>query len=89
MSHFTVLVIGNDIDTQLEPFAEQDYDEKYGVFKDTEEENLEQFKSKEVDIVILSNGQKFSKYDKQFRVFDPKTMDNNESYPKDSTIIKG
>jgi len=42
MSHFTVLVIGDNPELQLEPF-EEEADKKYLVFKDIEEESLKEY----------------------------------------------
>lgn len=91
MSHFSVIVIGdvNDIDAQMAPYAEQDFEEQYGVFNDTEDENLEEYQNKDVDIVVLSDGSLFSKYDHKFRHFDSQRLSSDYVYPEDSVIRKG
>ncbi len=89
MSHFTVIVIGNDIEEQLEPYAEQDFDEKYGAFNDTEQESLEEYHNGEVEIVTLENGEKYSKYNQMFRDFNAKTFKTDYVFPKGSILSKG
>lgn len=89
MSHFTVIVIGNDVEEQLEPYAEQEFEEKYGVFKDTEEESLQEYLNGDVEIVTLSNGEKYSKYNQMFRDFNAKTFKKDTLYPEGSTLSTG
>jgi hypothetical protein len=89
MSHFTVVVIGSDVDEQMEPYAEQDFDEKYGVFNDTEDENLDEYLNKEVEIVVFADGTLHNKYEEQFRKFDPKNFGSSYVYPEDSVIRQG
>jgi hypothetical protein len=87
MSHFTVVVIGNDIDEQLAPYAEQDFEPQYGEFQDKEDEYKNEYENEEVEIVVLADGSLHSKYAKQFQ--DNKSWSNNYVYPSDSTIRKG
>ncbi len=89
MSHFAVIVVGSDVDEQMEPYAEQDFDEKYGVFKETETECLEEYNNEEVDIVVLADGTMYNKYEEQFRKFDPKKFDTTYVYPEGSVLRKG
>lgn len=37
MSHFTVIVVGSNVEEQMEPYAEQDFEEKYAKFEDIED----------------------------------------------------
>lgn len=87
MSHFTVIVVGDNIDEQFEPYAEQDYDPKYGVFEDKENEYKKQYEEEEVEIVVLADGTICSKYEEQFK--DTKSWSGNYIYPSDSTIRNG
>lgn len=89
MSHFCVIVIGNDVEDQMERFAEQDFAEEYGFFEDTEDENLEEYQNKEVEIVVFADGSLHSKYEEQFREYDPKNFSSNYVYPKGSIIRPG
>lgn len=68
MSHFVVLVIGNDYEGQLEPFMEQDNNPEnnpYFVFKNMSEEGKEEYEEKSVELIDYL-GKVFSKYDDQF-----------------------
>ena len=89
MSHFCVVVIGNDVDEQLAPYAEQNYEEKYGVFNDTEEENLKEYLEDSVEIVILPNGEMHNKYAEQFRKYNPKNMNHEYLFPEGSIVRDG
>ena len=89
MSHFTVVVIGSEIDEQMAPYTEQDFEEQYAKFEDTEDESLEESNNKEVDIVVLADGSLHNKYEDQFRKYDPKNFGSNYVYPEDSIIRKG
>jgi len=83
MSHFTVLVIGNDIDTQLAPYAEQDFDEQYGVFDNQEEENRESYENDTIEVIEL-DGNFYLKYDDRFRV--KQDYSHVYRYPKNATL---
>jgi hypothetical protein len=89
MSHFAVVVIGSNVDEQMEPYAEQDFDEKYGVFQDTEDESLEEYQNKEVDIVVFADGTLHNKYEDQFRKYDPMTFKSDYIYPEGSIVRVG
>ncbi|NCQ50298.1 ABC transporter substrate-binding protein [archaeon] len=89
MSHFTVVVVGSDIDEQMEPYAEQDFEEKYGVFNNTEDENLEEYQNKDVDIVVLVDGSLHNKYEEQFKRINAKTFSSDYIYPEGSVIRQG
>lgn len=89
MSHFTVIVIGENIDEQLAPYAEQDFEEQYGVFEDTENTSMQEYLEKEVTIVQLSDGSLHNKYEEIFRHRDNHTFDSKYHYPKDSIIREG
>lgn len=89
MSHFTVIVIGSDVDDQLEPYAEQDFDDKYSAFEDTEEDNLEEYRNKEVELVVMKDGSILSKYNAQFRVKNSGSYSSNFEYPKDAVLRMG
>ena len=89
MSHFTVIVIGSDVDEQMAPYSEQDAEEQYLVFNDTEEENLNDYNNKEVDIVVFTDGSLHNKYEEQFRKYDPKNFGSNYVYPDDAVVRTG
>lgn len=89
MSHFTVIVIGSDVDEQMEPYAEQDFEEQYAKFEDIEDNSLEEYKNKEVDIVVLADGSLHNKYEEQFRKYDPKSFGSNYVYPEGAVIRQG
>ncbi len=71
MSHFTVLVIGDDVEGQLAPYQEnnmRDCPEEYLEFNDVSEEFTEQWTTKDLDLYVSPEGEKFLKYDSRFRV---------------------
>lgn len=84
MSHFTVLVIGNDIDTQLAPYAEQDFDEQYGVFENKEEECRAEYEKDSIEVVDIE-GQLYSQYDDQFRDRS-NPLSNDRKYPANAVL---
>jgi hypothetical protein len=89
MSHFTVVVVGSDVEEQMEPYAEQEAKEEFLQFEDTEDESLEAYKNKEVDIVVLADGSLHNKYEEQFRQYDSRNFNSEYIYPEDSTMRKG
>lgn len=89
MSHFTLIVVGSNVDEQMAPFAEQEFEEKYAVFNDTEEECRVEYESKEVDLVILADGSIHNKYESIFKKNVPMSFSNDYVYPEDATIRKG
>lgn len=89
MSHFTVIVIGENIDEQLAPYAEQDFEDQYGVFEDTEDSNMKEYLEESVEIIQLSNGTLHNKYEDIFRYYDNKSMESKYRYPEDATIRQG
>jgi hypothetical protein len=62
MSHFTVLVIGDDHEALLAPFDEN----LEGVFDDKEDEYREEYENESRDMKRLPNGRLVSPWDKQF-----------------------
>jgi hypothetical protein len=89
MSHFTVVVIGSDFNKQMEPYAEQDFDEKYAKFEDTEDESLDEYKNEEVNIVVLADGSIHNECEKQFKNTNLADYNTQYIYPVDSIIRKG
>lgn len=84
MSHFTVLVIGDDFEKQLEPYQEQDFDPKYGVFHDQTEEYLNEYNNESTNVIVTSFGV-FNRYDEIFKKYDPNSFGGHDyQYPKDS-----
>jgi hypothetical protein len=51
MSHFSVVVVGEDVDGQLAPYSEQDYDERYATFEDMTGEIEEGWKQYPLDLL--------------------------------------
>jgi hypothetical protein len=51
MSHFVIVVVGEDVDEQLEPYSEQDYDERYATFEDCTAEVEEDWKQYPLDLL--------------------------------------
>lgn len=86
MSHFTVLVIGNDVKKQLEPYAEQDFDQKYGQFENKEEEYKQEFKTGTIEAAEIK-GQLYYKYSSEFRNYDKGLLNDEYRYPE-GTIFK-
>lgn len=71
MSHFTVLVIGNDPETQLEPFQENncaDCPEQFLEFNDTEDENLNSYETEGCTMVRCPDGSVVYPWDERFRI---------------------
>ncbi len=87
MSHFCVLVIGEDIESQLAPFAEQDFSEEYGVFCDKEDDFLDEYQNKTTQIVVLADGSMHHQYSSQFRQYS--NFNTEYVYPEGSIIREG
>lgn len=51
MSHFVIVVVGEDVDGQLEPYSEQDYDDKYATFEDCTSEVEADWKQYPLDLL--------------------------------------
>lgn len=70
MSHFTVLVIGDNVDEQLAPYQENnmgDCPREYMAFTDTEDEMLEEYNTGTQTRVVMEDGSYLSPYDEAFR----------------------
>lgn len=81
MSHFTLMVFGDNVDEQLEPFAEQTDNPKYTVFNDTEDEDLEEYQNKTLRVKFLPNGERTNEYDERFKVYG-KNFDSSFVFPE-------
>ncbi|PPK99028.1 hypothetical protein [Parapedobacter indicus] len=71
MSHFTVMVIGNDPEKQLAPYQENNMGncpKEYLKFNDVEAEHRESYSTDETTVFVSPEGKLFSKYNDQFRV---------------------
>lgn len=88
MSHFSVIVIGENVEAQLEPYAEQEFAPEFGVFEDVEDAEFKKYNEELVEIVTLKNGEKKISFDSQFSHFDHKTMTTNRVFPEGSTLSK-
>ena len=80
MIHFTVLVVGDDVEKQLAPFQENnmgDCPREYMEFNEIEEEYRHDYENESVEMVQAPNGERFYSWDRQFKVgdiFDQKTV---------------
>lgn len=87
MSHFTVLVIGEDHDKQLAPFQENnmgDCPTKYLEFHETETEMLKEYENEGTERIIMSNGRKLLPWDKEFQNADAFGIGgNSHTVPED------
>ncbi|PPL04918.1 hypothetical protein [Parapedobacter indicus] len=73
MSHFTVMVIGNDPEKQLAPYQENnmgDCPKEYLKFNDIEAEHRETYSTDETTVFVSPEGETLSKYQDRFRVSD-------------------
>jgi hypothetical protein len=74
MSHFTVLVTGNDVEAALAPFQENnmgDCPEQYMQFEDQEAEFLEEYENEGTARVVLPDGTCVLPWDRMFDVPNP------------------
>lgn len=69
MSHFVVLVVGNNIEAQLAPFQESNSDtpREYLEFVDKEDEILEEYRAGSSPRVVMPDGSFVTPYDERFR----------------------
>lgn len=89
MSHFTVLVIGDKIDEQMAPYAEQGFKEEYGIFNNKEEDSMQEYQNDEVEIVVCLDGTLHSKYAEQFSYYPKGSFSREWKYPEGSIIRQG
>jgi hypothetical protein len=71
MSHFSVLVIGDDIESALRPYQENnmgDCPEEYMAFTDVEEEYLKEYNEDSVEQIRTPEGEFTYAWDERFRV---------------------
>lgn len=72
MSHFTVLVIGDNIEEQLAPYQEYDGDENFPrellEFEDTEDEHRTEYETGGTEYVIMPDGRKLLPWNDEFKV---------------------
>ena len=71
MSHFTVLVVGDDVEKQLAPFQENnmgDCPAEYLSFNEVEEEYLKEYENESVEMVQAPNGELCYTWDDRFKV---------------------
>lgn len=69
MSHFVVLVIGDDVDEQLAPYHEFEstgLDDQYVVEVDETESLLKEFREESVEAIETPDGARYAKYDDRF-----------------------
>jgi hypothetical protein len=73
MSHYSVLVIGEDVERQLVPFQENnmgDCPREFLRFHDTEDENRREWETGSVEMVQLDNGERVYTWDARFKSGD-------------------
>jgi len=84
MSHFTVIVIGENIDEQLMPYQECSEDPRYRSFKSTEQEDMAEYLTGEIPAVILPDGTKTHEYDEKYRTYERLSLDSRYVFPEGS-----
>ena len=85
MSHFTVLVIGENPEEQLRPYQENnmgDCPREYMEFFDVEEENREEYQTRKLEAVRLSDGALHSRYEDMFY----KVTDESKPWDKEFVL---
>lgn len=71
MSHFSVLVVGPDIESQLAPYMEnccETPERKYLQFTDTETDMLEEYQNQTCERIVAADGKLLLPWDESFRV---------------------
>ena len=84
MSHFTVMVIGDDPECQLKPYQENnmgDCPKEFLTFHDVEDEYLKQYKTDSVEKVVMSDGRLLNTWDDSFKVKGPNLFDDKTIIP--------
>lgn len=89
MSHFTVIVIGENIEDQMAKYREGTENEEYLEFKDEEDEKLKEYNEDEVELIELADGSLHSTYEEQFYYRVPGSFDKEKRYPEGSILRKG
>ncbi len=89
MSHFTVIVVGEDIESQMAKYNEATQNREYLEFQDEEDERLKEYNEDEVEIVVLADGSLHNIYEEQFYYRVPGSFDKEKRYPEGSTLRKG
>lgn len=84
MSHFTVLIIGENIEEQMARYEESTKNPQFRTFVNTEKEDLIEYMTKTLKVVILPNGKKTTEYDQDYKVYDPKLFYSKYVFPEGS-----
>lgn len=87
MSHFTVLVIGDDPEKQLAPFQENnmgDCPREYLEFSDTEEDDRNNYETGTASMVREPDGTAHSKYDEKYRHYGNPLDGTRYKFPEGS-----
>ena len=90
MSHFTVLVTGENPESQLAPFQENDNDSipsEYLEFEDTEDAMLAQYSSEGGERVEMPDGSFLFPWDKRFRIAGSVGIDWGDTHKIPSDLI--
>jgi len=88
MSHFTVLVIGDDYEKQLEPFWELDLNREdmlkdpRASFKDQTEEFLEEYNNGSITKIVMPDGRMLFPWNEEFQVQVPRENGNGYTTKK-------
>lgn len=86
MSHFTLLVIGDNVDQQLAPYADQEFEDQYAVFENKEDEYRNEYENETIEAVIV-DGEFHTKYDDIFRK-KTASIGSDWVYPKNAVFKK-
>ena len=84
MSHFTVMIVADDIEQQLAPFQEnnmRDCPKEFLNFHETESEMLEEYKTKTATKVVMPDGTLLNPWDDRFEVQGPERWQRDHVVP--------
>lgn len=81
MSHFTVIVVGGNIEDQLAPYAENLMIE----FQSQEKEYRHEYETQKTEVVMFKDGSWKWKFDNDFRKIT-QSLSSEYEYPLDTTL---
>lgn len=82
MSHFTVLVIGDNIEAQMAPYYESTDNSDYLIFKSTEREDMVKYMTETMVLVTLPDGTTTNEYDQKYYVWNKDTKSSSIVFPE-------
>jgi hypothetical protein len=89
MSHFTVLVVGDDVESQLMPYDENAAGGEYSEFVSLEEEYLNEYENGTLEQIKMPDGTLFYTWDKKFvSPSDTMSFKNEYVYPEGSQKVE-